>query len=108
MALEIFSLLTKDGDSAQSDHLFVGKAADINAVAVVLDEIYSVNKRLRTVSALAARFHDGAKLPTPMVRLNKQDCRTLTDTLDTHATAKPKTTKARALRDLLCNALCVY
>ena len=108
MALEIFGLLTNDGDVAQSDHLFMGKASDIEAVAVVLNEIFAGNKRLRSVAALAKRFHDGAGLTTPLVRLNKNECRLLADTLDAHAADSPKRTKARKLRDHFCNALCVF
>jgi len=108
MALEIFGLLTKNGDPAQSDHLFVGKASDIEAVAVVLDDIFAGNKRLRAVATLAKCFHEGAKHATPMVRLNKLECRRLADVLDTQTTAMPKNTKARVLRDHFCNALCVY
>ena len=36
MALDIFALLTSDGDHAQADHMFTGKAGDIVAVADVL------------------------------------------------------------------------
>lgn len=108
MALEIFGLLTADGDIAQTDHLFSGGAADVKGVGVVLDEVFASNKRLRSVSSLAKRFHDGASLAFPVVRLNKMDCRLLVNTLDAYAANKPKTTKARKLRDFFCTALSVF
>lgn len=101
-------LLTADGDTADTDHIFTGKSADVSGVGAVLDEIFAANKRLRTASSLATRFRDGAKLAVPLVRLNKQECRALADAFDDFAKDKPKTTKARKLRDHLCNALCVF
>ena len=54
MALDIFALLTSDGDHAQADHMFTGKAGDMVAVADVLDAVHWANRRLRAVPALAS------------------------------------------------------
>lgn len=58
MALDIFALLTSDGDHAQADHMFTGKAGDMVAVADVLDAVHCANRRLRAVPALASRFRN--------------------------------------------------
>ena len=63
MALDIFALLTSDGDHAQADHMFTGKAGDMLAVADVLDAVHCANRRLRAVPALASRFRNGAAYP---------------------------------------------
>lgn len=36
MALDIFALLTSDGDHAQADHMFTGKAGDIAKTGAAL------------------------------------------------------------------------
>lgn len=74
MALDIFALLTSDGDHAQADHMFTGKAGDMVAVADVLDAVHCANRRLRAVPALASRFRNGATYPIPCVRLTKAEC----------------------------------
>lgn len=66
MALDIFALLTSDGDHAQADHMFTGKAGDMLAVADVLDAVHCANRRLRAVPALASRFRNGRCLPHPL------------------------------------------
>lgn len=108
MTLEVFTLLAPDGDLAGTDHIFTGKPADLVSVAKVLDEAHAANKRLRTVAALAARFHAGSQLPVPVVRLNKAECRLLVESIDTFAGQKPKTTAARKLREFLCVAIAVF
>ena len=108
MALEIFGLLTADGDDSQTDHIFTGAQKDVDGVGVVLDEVFVANRRLRSVVTLAKRFHEGARLLIPMVRLTKQECRVLVDNLDAFAKEKPKTSKARKLLDQLDKTLWVY
>jgi len=93
MALDLFALLTSDGDHAQAD---------------VLDAVYSANGRLRAVPALASRFRDGATYPIPCVRLTKAECRVLVDAITDFGQSMPKTAKARKLADLLASSVCVY
>ncbi|CAJ0903142.1 hypothetical protein R20233_04893 [Ralstonia sp. LMG 32965] len=108
MALESFALLTADGDHAQADHLFAGKAGDLVAVAGVLDVVHSANRRLHAVPALARRFCDGAAYPLPAVRLAKAECRVLVDAITDFGQSMPKTTAARKLAGLLASPVCVY
>lgn len=108
MALEIFALLTADGDHAQADHLFTGKAGDLATVADVLDSVHSANRRLRAVSALARRFRSGAANPLPAVRLTKAECRVLVDAITDFGQSMPKPTQARKLAGLLASSVCVY
>lgn len=108
MALDIFALLTSDGDHVQADHMFTGKAGDMLAVADVLDAVHCANRRLRAVPALASRFRNGAAYPIPCVRLTKAECRVLVDAITDFGQSMPKTTKARKLADLLASSVCVY
>ncbi len=108
MALDIFALLTSDGDHAQADHMFTGKAGDMVAVADVLDAVHCANRRPRAVPALASRFRNGATYPIPCVRLTKAECRVLVDAITDFGQSMPKTTKARKLADLLASSVCVY
>lgn len=108
MTLEAFALLAPDGDMAGTDHIFTGKSADLVSVGKVLDEAFAANKRARKVAALAARFHAGAQLSVPVVRLNKSECRQLVEAVDAFAGQKPKTSKARKLWEFLRVAIAVF
>jgi len=108
VTLEIFALLTTDGDQAQADHILTGKMNDIEGVATVLDAAFANNRRMRSIAALAGRFHEAAQAPVPVVRLSKQECRCLVEAVSGFAEGMPKKSKARKLSDHLDAALCVY
>jgi len=60
MALDIFALLTSDGDHAQADHMFTGKAGDMRDVADVLDAVSQAKRipRMELVNSILQGWAD--------------------------------------------------
>lgn len=91
MALEVFGLLDQDGCSNDGTHIFCGKTADLVRLAKPLQEYYDSNRRKKKVWALSERILASSKLPSPLVRLDREECKVFMEALEAVSKTKSAT-----------------
>ena len=108
MTLEVFALLDADGCHNDGIYIFSGKPSDLAKLAQPLQDFYALNRRQKKVEALAIKILKAAKLPEPLVRLEKAEGRILMDTLATLVSEKPVKPAHKKVYDRLAESLLVY